>query len=358
MTSLLHSRPREQIFPRVSRRHCLQFLHQIPHTLVGRRRHDDLYFDILIASRAVPRAGHAFFFQPQRLPAIRSRRNAHAPAVCDSGWNAHINRLRAPHAPFAAAGLACGSKLARSAAARARHVELHLAGLLLNRSRSMASRARLRRAHRSCSMTGLAGIQARDGEFLHRAAHGIPEIDLDLVFQVAARFVLRFHRGTSAAATEKLAEEITEACSAARCSRPAAEIESTEVKINIWRFAVPSLTSSGSAGRNVVAVKAVLVVDLSLLRIGEHVVGFLQLLEFFFRGLVAGIQVRVILSRQLAKRRANILRRRFARHTQQFVIVSFGGCWHACAFSGAKIPAGGPLRRAPCDRYFYLVWTL
>src|SRR5882672_3558438 len=425
MTSLLHPRLREQILPRISRRNALQFLHQIPHALVRRWRHDDLYFHVLIATRAVPGAGHAFFFQAQGLSAIRSRRNshqrpaidrwhfnlgpqgglahrngnfrvqiistpleklvglddhaqvqiarrsahrprvafsrnAHSRAVRDSGRYTYIDRLRTPHSPFASARLADGSKLARSAAARARHVELHLAGLLLNRSRSMASRARLRRAHRSCSMTGLAGIQARDGEFLHRAAHGIPEIDLDLVFQVAARFVLRFHRGTSAAATEKLAEEITEACSAARCSRPAAEIESTEVKINIWRFAVPSLTSSGSAGRNVVAVKAVLVVDLPLLRIGEHVVGFLQLLEFFFRGLVAGIQVRVILPRQLAKRRANILRRRFARHTQQFVIVSFGGCWHACAFSGAKIFAGTPAAAGPLRSLLLLsldAWT-
>src|SRR5712664_1466835 len=112
----------------------------------------------------------------------------------------------------------------------------------------MASRARLRRAHRSCSMTGLAGIQARDGEFLHRAANGIPEVDLDLVLQVAARFVLWFHPGGSAAAAEKLAEEITEARSAARGSSPTAEIVAAEVKIDVRCFAVPSRAGTRPAG--------------------------------------------------------------------------------------------------------------
>src|SRR6266478_142776 len=408
MTSLLHPRLREQILPRISRRNALQFLHQIPHALVRRWRHDDLYFHVLIATRTVPGAGHAFFFQAQGLSAVRSgrnshqrpainrrhfnlgpqgglahrhgnfrvqiisapleelmglgdhaqvqiaRRSAHRPrvafsrnaysrAVCDSGRYAYIDRLRAPHPPFAPARLADGSQLARSAAARARHVELHLAGLLLDRPRSVAGWARLRRADGAGSMTGFAGIQARDGEFLHRAAHGIPKVNLDLIFQVAARFVLRFHRGASPAAAEKLAEEITEARSAARGSGPAAEIVAAEVKINIRRFAVLSRAGARSTGRHIVAVKAVLVVDLPLLRVGEHVVRFLQLFEFFFRGLVAGIQVRMILPRQLAERRANILCRRFARHSQQFVIILLCCRRHRGSrkiLAGATAPAG------------------
>src|SRR5882672_1942917 len=176
-------------------------------------------------------------------PRVAFSRNAHACAVCHSCRYANLNGLRTPHAPFAAARLTRGSQLARAAAPCTRHVELHLPGLLLNRPRSVAGRARLRGAHRTRSMTCLARVEPGDRKLFHRAAHGIPEVDLDLVFQVAARFVLRFHPGASAAAAEKLAEEITEACSAARCSRPAAEIESTEVKINICRFAESESTS-------------------------------------------------------------------------------------------------------------------
>jgi len=56
-------------------------------------------------------------------------------------------------------------------------------------------------------MTCFASVQPRDLQLLHRTAHRIPEINLDLVFKVAAGFLLRLYDSTaSAAAAEKLAE--------------------------------------------------------------------------------------------------------------------------------------------------------
>src|SRR6266700_3102416 len=114
---------------------------------------------------------------------------------------------------------------AAPAAPRARHVKPHLARRLLDRARSMARRARLRRAHRSRSVAHVASVQARDCKCLYGSAHSVPEIDLDLVFQVSARFVFRFHPGAPVAAAEKLAEEISETRRATCGARSAAEIK-------------------------------------------------------------------------------------------------------------------------------------
>src|SRR5437588_533351 len=265
IVGFLHSGLSEQILPRIRGRNAFQFLHQISHALVCRRRHDHLNLHVLIASRAVPCARHAFFLQPQRLSAVGSRRNSHdrppvygsrfnlcpqrrlayrdrnldvqivaapfkklmrphhhpqvqiarggahgpgiafarnphPPAIRNARRDAHVNRLRAPHAPFAAARLARGSQLARPTAPGARHVEAHFARGLLNRARSPAYRACLWRAYGTGAMAGLASIQSRDRKLFHRSAHGIPEIDLDLVFQVTAGFVLRLHALASAPA--------------------------------------------------------------------------------------------------------------------------------------------------------------
>ena len=73
----------------------------------------------------------------------------------------------------------------------------------------------------------------------------------------------------------------------------AAEIESAEIELHaragIFRRHGPAP----------LGVETELVVRLPLLRIRQNVVRFLDLLEFFFRGFIAGIQVGVILARQL-----------------------------------------------------------
>jgi len=178
-------------------------------------------------------------------------------------------------------------------------------------------------------MARLAGIQSGNRKFFHRAAHGIPEIDLDLVFQVATGFVVRLAPSASASTAKKLAEEIAEARSAARRARATAKIKSAKIKVDVLLLTV-GVCSTGPARWKVVTVEPVLVVHLPLLGIGENIVGFLQLLEFFFRGFVARIQVRVVFPCQFAKRRTDILGARFARHSQQFVIILFRCRWHRC----------------------------
>ncbi len=66
-----------------------------------------------------------------------------------------------------------------------------------------------------------------------------------------------------------------------------------------------------------------LVEHLPLLGVRKNFVRFLDLLEFFFRGFVAGIQVGMIFTRKFTVSRANILYGRLARHVQQFVIILF-----------------------------------
>src|SRR5216117_2063057 len=51
-----------------------------------------------------------------------------------------------------------------------------------------------------------------------------------------------------------------------------------------------------------------------LLRVGEHVVSVLDLLEFFLRSFIAGVQVGMVFASQLAKSGADILQARLAGH--------------------------------------------
>src|SRR5260370_1957776 len=169
-------------------------------------------------------------------------------------------------------------------------------------------------------MARLASIQSRDPKLYHRTAHGIPESDLELVFQVAAGFGRRFHPGASASTAEKLAEEIAKARSAARRARAAAKIKSPKIKVDAG-LSVARARSSRPARWKVVAVEAVLVVHLPLFGIGEDIVGFLQLLEFFFRGFVPWIHIREILPRQLDKRRPTILRPPLPPHPPPLVSI-------------------------------------
>ena len=56
-------------------------------------------------------------------------------------------------------------------------------------------------------------------------------------------------------------------------------------------------------------VETELVVHLALLGVGKNFVGFLDLLELFLGGLVAGIQVGMIFARELAVGGANVFHR-------------------------------------------------
>jgi hypothetical protein len=195
-------------------------------------------------------------------------------------------------------------------AARTGNVEFHFAGGLLDSAGTVAGRASLRGTDCASALARLAGVEARDGQFFDGAADGVPKIDFDLIFEVAAGLMFGFFTAT-AATTEKLAEEIAETRAAALRARAAAKIKAAKIKIHA--FAVLLVSAPGTAGRDVVAVKAVLVVHLAFFRVGENVVGFLQLLEFLFGGFVARIQVGMVLAREFAKSCADVLRAGFLR---------------------------------------------
>src|SRR5690242_2647933 len=108
-------------------------------------------------------------------------------------------------------------------------------------------------------MTRLASVQSRDRELLHGATHGIPEIDFNLVFQIAARLVFRFRGGATTPAKE-LAEKVAKARSTASRARSAAEIKSPKINIHTG---IALACGSGIAARwQIFAIEAVLVVHL------------------------------------------------------------------------------------------------
>ena len=67
-------------------------------------------------------------------------------------------------------------------------------------------------------------------------------------------------------------------------------------------------TGTVTAGRKVVRIESVLVVNLALFLVAQDFVGFRELLEFLFRAFVPGIDVRVMLARQMAVGLADLLR--------------------------------------------------
>src|SRR5271169_4515427 len=174
----------------------------------------------------------------------------------------------------------------------------------------MTDGASLRGTDRARSVARVTSVESRDGQFLDGATNGIPKVDLDLIFEVAPGLMLRFF-AAAAPTAKKLAEEVAETCIAALRARATAKIKAAKIEIDA--FSVLLRRASGPAGRNIVAVKAVLIVHLPLFCVGENVVGFLQLLEFFFGGFITGIQVRMVLAREFAKSRANIFRVRLLR---------------------------------------------
>src|SRR5215472_8116093 len=272
---------------------------------------------VQVACRRAHRAGIAF------------AGNAHAPATIDARGNAHIDRFGLSNATLTAAGGTRAAQFAGPAAAIAGHVEAHFPSRLLERTRAVTCWAGLRGTDGSRAMTGPARIEPRNLKLLYRAAHGIPEINFDLVFQIAARFFLRFHRCRAAPPAKKLAEQISETGAALL----PAEIEATKIEIDVLLARV--VAGTVISRRHVVAVEAVLVVHLTFLGIGKNVVGFLELFELFFRSFVAGVQVWVVFAGQLSKRGADIFGAGFARHAENLVVILF------CAGSHIRVAVAG-----------------
>src|SRR5581483_7799157 len=302
--------------------------------------------DVEVAGRAAVTSCIALAGEPDALPVARAR------------LDSDFQRFGAVHHAFAAAHRTNGPVLTRAAAARARHVELHASALLRDLAGAVALRTRPRLFEKSDAVAVRTCVLARDAEAQHGAADRLPEVHSDLVFEVAARLrAFGLHAATIEDAGEDVAEPARPAARSARASASAStleqvgEVETAEVEAAALSAASARASGvaaakparTGAAGLsatarvrfgrcriNVVAVEAELIVNPALLGIAEDVVRFRDLLELFFRGLVAGIDVGVILARQLAKRLADVLRAGGLFDAERAVIVFLGGgghCW-------------------------------
>src|SRR5258707_3404507 len=213
-----------------------------------------LHTQIQVARRRAHRSGVAF------------ARNAQ-PRTAGQSWRIpNFIGFRAAQEALAAASAARCANLSGAAAARAGNVEAHLARGLLDGSGAVANRASLRRTDRARTVAGFAGVEPRDLQLFHRAAHGIPKINFDLILQVAAGFLLLLHGPAAAtAATEELAEEIAEAARAGAFASGTAKVASTTLEIHRG-IIYDTYAYRPSSGIEIVAVKAVLVVHLPPLR--------------------------------------------------------------------------------------------
>ena len=206
---------------------------------------------------------------------------------------------------------------AGAVAALAREIELHRARHLRHLSRAIALRAhRHVAARRPGAMAGLARLLPRDVQLHLRPANGLPEIDIQAVFEIGS--ALAAEPAPASAAAEELAEDIAETAAAAGSFRLAprrsrarrlllpqklAEIESAEIRCRAGRLRRPA-----AIRRNVVRIEAVLIVDLALIVVAQDVVGFLNFLESVFCSLVPGIQIRMIFARKLPVGFADLVR--------------------------------------------------
>ncbi len=225
-------------------------------------------------------------------------------------------------------------KPALAVAARAGEAELHGARHLRDVAGPIALRTNGgRAAHRAAAVAGLADFLARNVEPHLRPADGLPEIDVQPVFEIGAFF--RTPAGCSP--PRRLPKNWLKMSRKAPVPPPGCVVGALMIRV-IGKIEAAKAharlacarpwSAARTARRNVVGIEAVLIVYLALLRIAQDVVGFLDFLEPLFGGFIAGIQVGMILARQLAIRLANLVFFGVARHAEGFVVIVFAGGWH------------------------------
>ena len=258
--------------------------------------------DEQITVRAAVRAGFA-------LPAL-----AQDDIVIHTSGDIEFQRPAHPNAPRAAAGRALVlDDLACAAASRAGTHGRHPAAALADLPRAFAHGAglRLRAGLCAAAAAGCAvfiavkfdGFMAALRRFLEGQAQFIAHV-VALPRGIPARLCTAAH-----AAVEQLVEDIAH-------TAHAAEIHAAE------RIAA-------RAAAHIRAIKAKLVVTGALIRVGQHLIGFVQFLEAGFRFLVVGVQVGVAFLRLLAVGAFNVLIRRVFIDTQHFVIIAL--VRHVCS---------------------------
>jgi hypothetical protein len=251
----------------------------------------DLDHHVEVAGRAALGPAHPAVADAQRLAVVDARRDA------------DLERALLLHRAGARAGGArLGDHLAGALAARAGRLDREEALAVDHLAVAAAGLAvlRLGARGRTAAAAVLAGVAAGDGDLALAAGDRLGERDADPDLEVGASL------GSAAAAAAEPAEQVAEHVAEpgedlVRALEPAAEA------LPPWR------------------VVTVLVVELALAVVAQHLERLGRLLEPLLGLLVARVAVRVVLHRHLAVRPLDVRRRCAALDAQNLVIVAFCG---------------------------------
>ena len=246
-------------------------------------------------------AGVALFAHTERLPVVDARRDG------------DLNRLRMAHLALALTGLAgVLDDFACAAALRARLLRLHRHAheVLLRTHRTGAAAIRtgfrLRAVLAARAVTGRAGLDARIRDLLLAAERRVLKADLDLRDHVLSLAGAGSARGGAAcAAAEEVAKniaQISEAAEPAKSAEAGARI-GVEVRVDTR--------------------EAVLVVARLFVRVGQHLVGLVDLLEFFLCRFIARVLVGVVLHGKLTVSLLDLRIGCVFLDAQNLIIISF-----------------------------------
>src|SRR3954451_471152 len=273
-------------------------------------------------------------------------RYADALPVSRARLDANLQRFSAIDCAFSVTDRASGRILACPLTRWTWHVKLHAPAGLLDRTLALALRAHARSFNVAVPTTICTGIAPCNVQAHYSAPDCCPERYVYLILEIRSR--LGPLRRCSAASAKDAGENIAKASAAAALPPPAAcgpatleevgKIESAEVEIRALRSSSASVrhaAETSSAGRpaarigfcrsriDIVGIKAELVVNLALFRIAQDVIGFGDGFELFFRGLVSGVDVGMVLAGKFTKRLADVLGRGGFFNAQRFVIIFF-----------------------------------
>src|SRR4029077_3338580 len=185
--------------------------------------------------------------RPAMHSGVSSSGHTHARAGLRAGRNAHVERLDARQAPFAAAVPADGVQPPSAAAARAGNLKAHLAAHLLSLAGPAACGAHFFIAwHETGAVADVAHIEASEGDLLHGPAHGLCKSDVNLILEVVALLLLLRGLGCSSP-PEELAEEIVKTGAASSRCGASAKIKTAEIEVNIFGRAATSRTGRRAA---------------------------------------------------------------------------------------------------------------
>src|ERR1700722_10880334 len=359
--------PQSKFLPRLRPRRNLQ-LRSPPTIMRIDRRHVDLraqrglrhrnrngYIDIIPGPgkhRMRPRLDNQKQIprRPATSPGIALPRQPNPLPIPSPRLDPKLQRLFLNHNSFAIAGRAGVLHLPRPTTPRALDIELHPPAHLRPLPRPMTLRALHTSTRCRFALARRTDLLPLNLQPRHPAPHRGPEVNAHLILKIGPRLSPARRVPPSA---EHTAKNVLEAAAKAATrlllrTPPALKIRKIEPAKIKWDLLAamarspaaitpPSATATRipaprrrlrSRRIDVVRIETKLIVDLSLLVVAQNIVRLGDLLELFLGLFVIRIHVRVVLPRSLAKRLANLIRRRRLLHTQRAVIV-FRLCRHS-----------------------------